>query len=80
MRAGATTFPNPSAPLQTARIAASAAGIRSVAVTRGANGFELQVVGLSDTRELTSATVRFRPGTTEVTIPLTDGARACRAG
>jgi hypothetical protein len=54
--------------------------IRSVTVTRGGNGFSVQVVGLSTTRELATATVRFVPGAGSavqagpVTIRLTDAA------
>jgi hypothetical protein len=56
--------------------------IRSVAVSRTSGGFDVVVVGLSTTRELRQATVRFRPSagsnlqTSEVTIPLGDGAQA----
>jgi hypothetical protein len=55
--------------------------IRSVAVNRTAGGFEVAIVGLSTTREVTQATVRFRPSagsnlqTQEVTVPLTDAAK-----
>jgi len=53
-----------------------------VAVTRGSGGFSVQVVGLSTTRELVTATVRFVPSagstvqTTSVTIQLGDAAGA----
>jgi hypothetical protein len=75
-------LPTPSASIRTVTIATAAPLIRSVAVTRTGTGFEVSVVGLSTTRELKAVTVRFRPSagsnlqTSEVTVPLTDGAQA----
>jgi hypothetical protein len=76
LNAGSVTLPAPGAPVQSAQISPAAAIIRSVAVNRTSGGFEVQIVGVSTTREVTSATVRFRPSGSEVTLPLTDAARA----
>jgi large repetitive protein len=46
----------------TAQVAASAPQIRSVTVVRQTGGFQVQVLAVSSTRELTQATVNFRPG------------------
>jgi hypothetical protein len=81
LRAGNDTLPNPTSPIGSAQIPASAAVVRTVEVLRSTDGFNLVVVGASTTRELTSMTVRFRPPagatlqTTEVTVPLTDPAK-----
>src|SRR5262249_43258369 len=54
---------------------------RTASVSRTASGFDVVVVGLSNTRDVTQATVRFRPSagsnlrTDELTVPLTDAAR-----
>jgi hypothetical protein len=57
------------------RIARSAPAIRNLTVVRNATGFELRLTGLSNSRELTRATVRFAGtglDTTEVNIGLAD--------
>jgi hypothetical protein len=57
------------------RIARSAPAIRNLTVVRNTTGFELRLTGLSNSRELTRATVRFAGtgiDTTEVNIALTD--------
>jgi hypothetical protein len=77
LQAGGAPFTAPGS-LATAQVAPAAATVRSVAVNRTSSGFEVQVIGLSDTRELSAATVRFSGaslGTTEVTVPLTDAAK-----
>jgi hypothetical protein len=82
LRAGTVSLPTSVSPLQTSQLGPAAAFIRSVTVTRGSSGFEVQVVGLSTTREVTAATVRFRPVAgsavpiTEATVPLADAARS----
>jgi large repetitive protein len=82
LQAGSAPVPAPGAPVATAQVTAAAALIRRLTVTRTSSGFDLQVVGLSDTRELTAATVRFRPtsgaslGTAEVTVQLADAAKS----
>ena len=82
LRAGTVSLPAPVGPLQASQVVPGAAFIRSVAVARTSGGFDVQVVALSTTREVTAATVRFRAaaGSTvpasEVTVPLTEAARA----
>jgi hypothetical protein len=82
LQANSVSLPAPGAPLSSAQMAGAPAAIRSVTVTRNPGGFAVQIVGLSNTREVTSATVRFRPAaganlsTSEVTVPLTDTAGA----
>jgi hypothetical protein len=50
--------------------------VRSAALVQTSGGFQLQVVGLSNTRELTQATVNFQPAagsslqTTQLVVPL----------
>jgi hypothetical protein len=61
---------------------AAAPVIRSVTVNRRTGGFDVVVVALSTTRELTKATVSFHPSaagslqTTQAAVPLTDVANA----
>ena len=80
--AGGNALPAPASAIRTAQVAAAAPVIRSVAVNRTSGGFEVAIVGLSTTREVTQATVRFRPSassnlkTDAVTVPLTDAAKA----
>jgi hypothetical protein len=82
LAAGQVALPAPGAPVLTARVASAAPLLRTVSVTRGTNGFSVQIVGLSNTRELASATVQFVPSagsnvqTSQVTIPLADAAGA----
>jgi hypothetical protein len=82
LQAGGAPVAAPSSPIATAQVNAAAAAIRTVSVNRTSTGFEVQVVGLSDTRELAAATVRFKPSagstvsTTEVIVPLTAPAKA----
>jgi len=83
LQAGGAPATAPGSPVATAQVAPAAAAIRTVAVNRTANGFEVQVIGLSDTRELSAATVLFSGaslGTTQVTVPLTDAAKTWFAG
>ncbi|HUB34355.1 MAG TPA: putative Ig domain-containing protein, partial [Bryobacteraceae bacterium] len=61
LTAGSVSLPTPSAPVFTTQVAAGAPVISSVTVTPGSDGFSVQVVGLSTTRELVSATVQFVP-------------------
>ena len=61
LKSGPAVLPAPTAPVQTAQVEAAAPTIRSAAVARGASGFELQIVGISTTRDISGATVRFRP-------------------
>jgi hypothetical protein len=78
--AGGVALPAPGNPVLVAQIAGIAPSLRSVTVARNAGGFSVQIVGLSNTRELVSATVQFVPSagatgqTTQVTIPLNDAA------
>jgi hypothetical protein len=82
LAAGSVPVAAPSAAVLTAQVASAAPVVRSVTVMRGTDGFSLQIVGLSNTRELASATVRFVPGTgsniqtSQVTIPLSAAAGA----
>jgi hypothetical protein len=82
LRAGTVSLPAPTGPLQASQVTPGAAFIRSVTVARTSGGFDVQVVALSTTREVTAATVRFRAAAgstvpaTEVTVPLTEAARA----
>jgi hypothetical protein len=81
LAAGSVPLPVTGTPAPTAQVPPGAF-IKSVSVTRTADGFTVQVVGLSTSRELTGATVRFRPTagatlpTTETTIPLSDPAKS----
>jgi hypothetical protein len=79
LAAGTVLLPAPGGPVLTAQVASAAPVLRTVSVTRGSDGFSVQIVGLSNTRELASATVRFVGGsvqTSQVTIPLADAAGA----
>jgi large repetitive protein len=82
LQAGGSALPSPGGPLASAQLSPAAASIRSVTVRRSAAGFDVQVVGVSNTRELTTASVRFHPSagttvsTTEVSIPLATAAKA----
>ena len=82
LAAGTAALTAPGAPILSAQVASAAPVLRSLTVTRGTDGFSVQIVGLSNTRELASATVRFVPSagssvqTTQLTIPLTDSAAA----
>jgi large repetitive protein len=66
LTAGTTALHGPTAPVFTTQVAAGPPVINSVTVTPGTNSFTVQVVGLSTTRDLVSATVQFTPtaGTT----------------
>jgi hypothetical protein len=78
--AGAVALAAPGASVWMAQVATAAPVLRTVTVTRGTGGFSVQIVGMSNTRELANATVRFVPSagssvqTSQVTIPLTDAA------
>jgi hypothetical protein len=82
LAAGTVPVAAPGAPVWTAQVASAAPVLRTVTVTRATDGFSVQIVGLSNTRELASATVRFVPGaggnvqTSQVVIPLADAAGA----
>jgi hypothetical protein len=81
LAAGSVPLPATGMPAPTAQVPAGAF-IKSVSVTRTPGGFTVQIVGLSTSRELTGATVRFLPSTgatlptTEATVPLNDPAKA----
>ena len=80
--AAGNPLPAPSSSIRSAQIAPAAPVIRSVTVTRTSGGFDVTLVGLSNTRELKQATVRFHAAagsnlqTSEVTIPLTEPAKS----
>jgi hypothetical protein len=82
LEAGGNALPAPTGAIRSAQVAAAAPAIRSVAVNRTSGGFEVAIVGLSTTREVTQATIRFRPSagsnlkTDEVTVALSDAAKA----
>ena len=79
--AGGTPLPAPAAAIRSVQIASAAPVIRAVTVNRTSGGFEVAITGLSNTREVTQAMVRFRPSagsnlqTSEVTIALTAAAK-----
>jgi hypothetical protein len=66
----------------TVQVDAGPPAIRGVTVVRTADGFQVQVVAVSSTRELTQATVRFQPSagsslqTAEANVPLGEAAKA----
>ena len=82
LTAGQLSLPAPGAPVLTAQVTSAAPVLRTVIVTRATDAFSVQIVGLSNTRELASATVRFVPSagsnvqTSAVTIPLAEAAGA----
>lgn len=68
-------------PAVTARLNKGAPVIRSVRATRTSTGLSVELTGYATAREITQAVFRFTPApgsalqTTELTIPLTEGAR-----
>jgi hypothetical protein len=82
LAAGTVPLTAPGAPVLTAQVASAAPVLRTVTLARGTDGFSVQIGGLSNTRELASATVRFVPSAgssvqaSQVTIALTDAAGA----
>ncbi len=68
---GTAALAAPSAPVFTTQVAAAPPVISSVTVTPGTNGFTVQVVGLSTTRDLVSATVQFIPTAGSTTLQTT---------
>jgi hypothetical protein len=79
--ASGSPLPAPAGAIRTVQVPPAAPVIRTASVNRTAGGFDLVIVGLSNTRDVTQATVRFRPGagsnlrTDELTVPLTDAAK-----
>lgn len=76
LRLGSTVIePDPFA-VKTVRIPASGPQITRLVIVRNPSGFEVQVTGYSNIRQITGAAFRFTPapgsslGTTEVTVPV----------
>jgi len=82
LQAAGTSFDIPSGLTLTTTVPPGPPVIRSLSLVRNQNGFDLQLVGLSATRELSNATVTFQPApgatlaTPQVTLPLSDAAKA----
>lgn len=78
--AGQDLTPSP-APRLVARVNRAVPVIRSVRARRVTGGLEVELIGFATSRELRQAVFRFTPipgsalQTTELTVPLTDGAR-----
>jgi hypothetical protein len=74
--------PPPTGVIQTVQVPAVSPVVSNVRVTQTAGGFQVQIVALSNTRELTQVTVGFSPtsgstlGTGQVTIPLSSLAQS----
>jgi hypothetical protein len=81
LQAEGTSLQIPPASDQTGTVTASPPLVRTLSLVHTQNGIQLQIVGLTDTRDLTQATVTFQPapGTslqnTQVIVPLSDVAK-----
>jgi hypothetical protein len=82
LQASGTSLDLPPGLTQTATVAPAPPVVRNISLVRTANGFQLQIVGLTDLRELASANVTLTPaaGTTvqnnQIAVPLSDAAKA----
>ena len=82
LSAAGISLPVPGGVAQTASVPAGPPVIRSLTLTRTSGGIQLDLVGLSPTRELNAARVTFQPasGTTiqnqDVLVPVADVAKA----
>ena len=80
LQAGGASLPIPDGSVQTVQVGAAPPIIESMTVVHTANGFQLQITGAADTRELTQIAVTFQPAagttvqTSQLTVPLTDAA------
>jgi hypothetical protein len=81
LQAAGATLSIPDSATLTATIAAAAPLLRTLSVVHTQDGVQLQIVGLTNTRELTQASVTFQPASgttlqnTVVTVPLSDVAK-----
>jgi hypothetical protein len=82
LQAGSSSLPIPSGLSQTVQLNAGPPVIGAIALVHTSGGIELQITGVTDTRELTQVSVAFQPasGTTlqtpQITVPLTTAANA----
>jgi hypothetical protein len=80
LQAGGSSLTVPDGLTRTANVPAGPPLIRTIAVVHTADGIQVQMTGLSNTRELTKASVSFQPApgtniqTTQISVTLTDAA------
>jgi hypothetical protein len=82
LQAGGSSLTVPDGLTRTAKVDPGAPVIRTLSVVHTTNGIQVQITGLSNTREMSKASVTFQatPGTTiqtpQITVPLSDVATA----
>jgi hypothetical protein len=82
LQAGGSSLPVPDGLLQTVQVNPSPPVIGAIALVHTSGGIELQISGVTDTRELTQVSVAFQPAsgttlqTSQITVPLTAAANA----
>jgi hypothetical protein len=82
LQAGGSSLTVPDGLTRTATVSAGPPIIRTLAVVHTADGIQVQMTGLSNTREMTKATVSFQPApgstlqTSQISVSLSDVATA----
>ncbi|HUB79023.1 MAG TPA: Ig domain-containing protein [Bryobacteraceae bacterium] len=76
LAAGGSSVPVPGGLTETVQLGADPPSIETISVVPTAGGFEVQIAGVADTRDLTQATVSFQPSagstlaSSQLTVPL----------
>ena len=82
LQAAGSSLPIPNGLLQTVQINPGPPVIGAIALVQISGGIQVQITGITDTRELTQVTVAFQPTsgtslqTSQITVPLTTAANA----
>ncbi len=82
LQAGGSSLPIPDGLSQTVQVNPVPPVIATIALVQTAGGIQVQITGVTDTRELTQVSVAFQPApgttlqTSQLTVPLTTGANA----